>query len=125
MAMADGNKKIVTKPLTGKVRYDYIKSNFFRVICVDGAHGGPRPSGRSSIHMALFSERNAIPKAEEFEVKDGRLGKQADKEVRAAIVREVEVDAIMSLDTARAIRDWLSQMIDILEAAAENSKKKG
>lgn len=121
--MANGNKKIVTKPLTGKVRFDYIKSNFFRVICVDGAHGGPRPSSRS-IHMALFSERNAIPKVEEFEVKDGRLGKQTNKEVRAAIVREVEVDAIMGLETARAIRDWLSLMIATLEAAAQNSEKK-
>lgn len=121
--MANGNKKIVTKPFTGKVRFDYIKSNFFRVICVDGAHGGLRPSSRS-IHMALFSERNAIPKAEEFEVKQGRLGTQTDKEVRAAIVREVEVDAIMGLDTARAIRDWLSQMIALLEAAAQNSEKK-
>ena len=121
--MANGNKKIVTKRFTGKVRFDYIKSNFFRVICVDGAHGGLRPSGRS-IHMALFSERNAIPKAEEFEVKDGRVGIQTDKQGRAAIVREVEVDAIMSLDTARAIRDWLSQMIAKLETAAQNSEKK-
>jgi hypothetical protein len=123
MAMANGNKKIGTKPLTGKVRYDYIKSNFFRVICVDGVHGGLRPSG-GSIHMALFSERNAIPKTEGFEVKDGRLGKQTERVGRAAIVREVEVDAIMGVDTARAIRDWLSQMIATSEAAAQNSEKK-
>lgn len=76
------------------------------------------------LSMALFSERNAIPTAEEFEVKDGRLGEQTDKKVRAAIVREVEVDAIMGVDTARAIRDWLTQMIATLDAVAQNPEKK-
>lgn len=121
--MANGNKKIVPKPFTGKIRYDYIKSNFFRVIHVDGVHGGPRASG-GSIHMALFNERNAIPKAEEYDVKDGRLGKQTGKEGRPGMVREVEFDMIMGLDTARAIREWLNNVIAKLEAEQQFSEKK-
>ena len=119
--MTDAKQNASAEPLTGKVRFDYIKSNFFRVIHVDGVHGGLRPSG-TAIHMALFSERNAIPQTEEVQITDGRIGPPVHVEGRHAIVREVEVDAIVDLGTAVALRDWLSNMIGIMESI---SKKEG
>jgi len=35
--------------------------------------------------------------------------------MRDAIVREVEVDLIMSIETAKSLRDWLSEKIDNYE----------
>jgi len=107
----------------GKVRFDYIKSNFFRVIHVDGVHGGIRPSG-TTIHMSLFSERNAIPKTEEVQVTDGRVvGPPISVEARQAIVREVEVDAILDMGTAVALREWLSKLINIMETISKKDNK--
>lgn len=102
-------------PYSGSIQLDYIKSNFFRVIHVDGAHGGLHPGGRI-IHMALFSERNAIPKSETFDVEAGVIGEKTGQDGREALIREVEVDALMTISTARALRSWLDEKI----AAAEN-----
>jgi hypothetical protein len=109
--------KVNVELLSGTLGFDYIKSSHFRVIHVDGVHGGVRPSGRS-IHMALFSERNAIPQHEDYRVQDGRLGEKVRSDGRESIVREVEVDAILDLNAARVIRDWLTNMIVVAEAAA-------
>ena len=76
-----------------EIAFDYIKSNFFRVIHADGAFGGLAPNG--NIHMALFSERQAIPTKVVYSVEGTGIGPEiSDKrEEREALVREVEVDA--------------------------------
>lgn len=104
------------KPPT-RVRFHYLKSNNFRVIHVDGAVGSSTPSGMG-IHMTLFSERSAIPQQLEFELsEEGKIGKEIpeSKITREGIVRELEVDAIMSLDRARALHAWLGNQIKTLE----------
>lgn len=102
-----------------KISFDYIKSKQFRVIRVDGAHGGIAPSG-NAIQMALFSERQAIPTQETYQLKNGRLGKRIDRQGRDAIIREVEIETIIDLETAKKITNWLGDMI----TKAENLKKK-
>ena len=52
-------KRAKDQKLPKELEFDFIKSNFFRVIKADGAFGGISPNG--SIHMALYSERSAIP----------------------------------------------------------------
>lgn len=121
--MADANDPTDPKPLSGTVRFDYLKSNLFRVLHIDGVHGGVRPDGMS-IHMALFNERNAIPQSEEFEVTEGRVGELIKGEGRPAIVREVEVDVIVDINAARAIRDWLGQMVQAAESVATKLNKR-
>jgi hypothetical protein len=100
--------------LTGEIRFDYVKSNHFRVVHVDGVHGGARPNA-NSIHMALFNERNAIPKSETYSVTEGRLGPPVKADRREAVIREVEIDAVMDLNTAKALRQWLDQAIGAVE----------
>ncbi|MHC4527943.1 MAG: hypothetical protein ACYTEX_21930 [Planctomycetota bacterium] len=99
---------------SGKINFDYIKSNQFRVIRVDGAHGGIAPNGRT-IQMALFSERSPIPKRETYKLEKGRLGAVATRDARDAVIREVEVEALMDLETANRIVAWLKDKIDVAE----------
>lgn len=100
-----------------KITFDYIKSNQFRVIRIDGAHGGIAPKGHA-IQMALFSERLPIPRKETYRLKEGQLGEKIDEatEQREAVIREVEVEALMDIETARAISDWLNAKIKQIEA---------
>jgi len=128
------SKKPTSKPVAkveelkvlekGKINFDYIKSNQFRVVDVDGAHGGLTPNAQR-IQMALFSERAPIPKRETYKLEKGRLGgKLITKEERDAIIREVEVEALMDLETAKRIVNWLKDKINVAEKLANEFKKK-
>lgn len=94
-----------------QVGFDYIKSTQFRVAHVDGGIGGVTPSGL--LHFAVFSERPAIPKHTVHRIEDNRLGAEIPelKDTRGTIIRELEVDMIMSLQVAAGIRDWLTEQI--------------
>lgn len=94
------------------ISFDYIKSNQFRVIRVDGAHGGIAPK-RHAIQMALFSERAPIPKRETYKLEKESLGQRIEIQERDAIIREVEVEALMDLETAKAINKWLGEKIKL------------
>jgi hypothetical protein len=97
------------------VCFDYIKSNCFRVIHVDGVHGSPTPRA-DGIQVAFFSERNPIPQREEYGLtQKGRLGDRIDMKTRSAVVREVEVEAILSLEMAKQLKGWLDEKIRQIE----------
>lgn len=95
-----------------KVDVFFHKSNFFRVIHVDGCHGGINPRGQ--IHCGVFSERAAIPLRTEFSVKDGQPGPEQVVEGKSGIVRELEADLVMDLNTATAFYIWLGDKIEHL-----------
>lgn len=93
-----------------EVNFDYIKAQAFRVVHVDGAIGGLTPS--RFVHAALYSERPAIPQRIVHQVApDGTLGPRIDAQMlsRGGIVREVEVDLIMSAEVAQNLGIWLLQ----------------
>ena len=104
-----------------KINFDYLKSSNFRVIRADGVHGGLTPKG-NAIQMALFSERNPIPQREIFSIKEGNLGEREGLQVRPAVVREVEVEAIMDLETAENVIKWLEEKIQILRNVAKTKQ---
>jgi len=101
---------------TEKVVFNYIKSNFFRVIHVDGIIGGPGP--RSSISVNFFSERLPIPTRQAFTLNSERtLGDeiQTERRARSGIVREVEAGVVMDLSTAKMFLHWLAERIADVE----------
>jgi hypothetical protein len=113
-------KKSASAKKQQTISFDFIKSNQFRVIHVDGAWGGIAAPGH--IHMSFFSERTAIPQQITHVINsDGSLGEEVKdkRKGRDAIVREVEVDAVMSLHTAISIRDWLDRKIEEMQRLAE------
>jgi len=99
-----------------RVAFDYEKSKFFRVIHVDGAIGSPTPKG-DGIQMALFSERVPIPRSEEYSITTGgQIGERTQIDVRPCqVFREVEVEAILSIEIAKRLRDWLSDKIETVQ----------
>ena len=95
-----------------RISFDYIKSNLFRVVHMDGAIGGGTPNGY--VHMSIFSERPPIPKRVVYHIEAGsRMGAEIleERDVRDAVVRELELDCIMSVETAEALHNWLAQTI--------------
>ena len=109
-----------------EVVINYVKSNFFRVIHADGAWGGTSPSG--DIHMAFYNERSAIPDASRFTVssKTAQIVKPEEYEASSSIVREVEADVVLDLNTAIKIRAWLDDKITHLQSLiSEAQQEKG
>jgi hypothetical protein len=109
-------KRAKDQKLPKELEFDFIKSNFFRVIKADGAFGGISPNG--SIHMALYSERSAIPTKTFHSLEaSGQLGPELreKRQGRRAILREVEVDVSMDIAQAIVLRDWLTDKIDQFE----------
>jgi hypothetical protein len=107
------------------VCFDYIKSNCFRVIRVDGAHGSPTPKA-DGIQIALFSERNPIPQREEYRLTEkGGLGERIDIRTRGAVVREVEVEAILSIEMAKQLEKWLHDKIKQVQRLRSKSANSG
>jgi hypothetical protein len=114
-------EKSAKKPPQVKVNFNYIKSNQFRVIHADGIHGGITPKG--NIQMALYSERQPIPQEESYQLlPSGQLGPLVDRKQRNAIIREVEVEVLMDISVAKALKDWLQEHIETSETITKQIK---
>ena len=111
-----------------KIKFNYIKSNAFRVVHVDGAIGGITPAGL--IFVSLYSERGAIPQVMVHDVTEaGQVGAERPEErlSKEGIVREVEVGGTMSVETATSFVKWLQDQIDLvnkLKSGAGEEKEK-
>lgn len=95
------------------LKFDFVKSSLFRTIHVDGVVGGVTP--QRSVYMALFNERLPLPRQTTYVVNpDGQLGDEILelRDSRVAIVREMEVGIVMSVETTEAIINWLQQAVD-------------
>ena len=103
------------------VVFDYLKSAHFRVIYATGAIGGLTPEG--NIHFALYNERPAIPRQMVHPLQDtGTLGDEIPERrvSREGIIREMEVDVILSREAAERLVGWLQVKIDELKKRSQS-----
>ncbi|MEX0702320.1 MAG: hypothetical protein WD069_09515 [Planctomycetales bacterium] len=116
------------------ISVDYLKSQGYRVIKVDGAIGGI--SQRGEFMMSLWNERVPIPQHVSYAVtENGKLGTEipAERVGRGGLVREVEFSASMSLNVAESIATWIQKHVREFkeaiaktnEAGVDNLKKDG
>ena len=102
-----------------KLSFSFLKGNYFRVIHVDGAWGGIDPRGQ--LQMSIFSEREAIPKEIVYELTEASQQlREVDRKVDHEIVREVEAQLVMTMETAKRIAAWLLEKI--IESDAKTRK---
>ncbi len=99
------------------LKFDFIKSEQFRVIHADGVLGGVTP--RLKIFMSIWSERPPIPQRVVHSINaDGTMGAEiADQRVirDSDVVREVEAGVVMDIGLARAVVLWLQDKIKTAE----------
>lgn len=105
------------------IAFDYLKSRDFRVIKVDGTVGSITPSG--DIFIALYNERKAIPQRLVFSVEeDGNIGDEilSERVSRDGFVRELEIGASMSVETAENLVEWLNELIEEFNSFATDDE---
>ncbi len=106
-----------------EVAFDYIKGQFFRVIHADGAIGGITPQGL--VHIGFFSERPPFARRIVQRAKpDGTLGETVVEKsvVRDAIVRELDVDVIMTYSVLENLHAWIGQRLEELRKLREEHR---
>jgi len=100
-----------------KLQFHWIKGPDFRTIHVDGAIGSITPRGY--IHMALYSERPAIPQktVHTLNLNENKLGPEILEEqvTRGGIVRQMEIDGFLDFESATSLRDWLNARLSELK----------
>ncbi|MCH8150799.1 MAG: hypothetical protein IH830_00315 [Planctomycetes bacterium] len=124
--MPDNGPPAEEKAPPTEIAFHYEKGNYFRVIHVDGGHGGLSPDGQSLV-LSVYTERRPIPKKEVFDLDENGalIQPPKDKDERTGIFREVEATLIMNPTTASAIRIWLTKYLDQQkEASVEIEKTK-
>jgi hypothetical protein len=105
-------------PALDEVAFDFVKANDFRVVWADGAIGSVTAHGH--VHLALYSERPAIPRRQVFKIDPvtGTLGDLIPEKTigRNAYVRELGCDVMMTPDVARSIGEWLLKLADSMKS---------
>lgn len=110
--------------LLDEITFQYVKNSLCRVIHVDGVWGGITPQG--NIHMSFFSEQATTPNTIKYEQSEQGILKELSREVAIggnAFTREIDVQAVVSLSTARAIVVWLNTRIAILEQSEQEKQR--
>src|SRR5688572_25870540 len=110
--MSDNDEGNKLKP-GETIQFDYVKSNYFRVVHVDGAFGGV--GANLNINMAIWSQRNALPQQVTHTITAaGTLGDEV-REARVTkegIVREVEANLVLDIATAESLARWLTKKVE-------------
>lgn len=111
MTEATGDDRVVRK-----IKFNYVKSNLFRVIHTDGATAASSPNGNITIN--LYSQRFSIPEEVIFDldedgaiVGEGLIPNREEQSIETTIIREIDTLAVMSLETAEEL---LGQLQDII-----------
>ena len=102
-----------------KIKFHYVKSNFFRVIHADGFFGGLTPQGK--INIGVFNERRPFPDLviQEVDLATGKLGSETLRTGRDGVLRELEANIVMDIDIAQVILEWLQRHINEARALQE------
>jgi hypothetical protein len=104
-----------------QVVFEYTKDPMFRSAHADGFVGGLTPNGH--IHLAFFSERSLLPKKHVYRLNsDGSLGPEIPDEraTREPIVRDIQVDVLMTVQAAEGLKNWLDLYIKNLRSRTSN-----
>ena len=113
-------------PEEKELQFHYVKSNFFRVLHVTGAFGGLSP--QLFIHMNVFGDRLPLPtlSTQKIDAIEGR-SPEVIKEGKQGVIREVEADIVLDIETAKNLVVWLRDKINqaemIVKKAIEEEAK--
>ena len=106
---------------TGELPIYYVKSNYYRVIHVDGIYGGGSPTV-GNIMMTVFNHKIPLP---EKAVNDAQGKEIREKRVvKYGLENELEASLVMDLNTGKVLHQWLGDTIKITEASVQQFQLK-
>lgn len=91
----------------------YEKNPLYRTIFVDGAIGTPTPTGL--FNLTFYATRKTLPKSVKHEISTEGLVSHSgtpSSDSKDGIIREIEVGAYMSMNTAKEIYEFLKLIFE-------------
>lgn len=118
--MSDTTQKNPSEAKAATARFQlpvhFIKSGNFRVIHANGAwYGG---DNQGNIHMTFFNERSPIPKMMVVNLNEQGIvvgEDESKRESKQGIVREMEVDIVMSFQVAMNLYQTLGENLKAIQ----------
>lgn len=103
-----------------KITFKYVYPEDLRDLYINGLYGGVTPRGEIYIHF--YSERHPIPKKATHNLDEqGVPSKEADMEIGGDVVRLVQASIALDISTAIAMRDWLNERINYINASQKEA----
>lgn len=102
------------------VEFEYKVSPNYAVYSVAGAYGGINAKG--NIIVNFFSERNAIPKKQVYEINEKGGLDLVSQESKNAVIRDVPFGISINAVDARSIASWLNTKADEFDRLAHANK---
>jgi hypothetical protein len=92
---------------------------------VNGGYGGINPKGE--IVLNFYLERSALPTSQTFKINDGKLESEITEERKPSdhknsFVRYIQNGIVLNLQSAKEIKSWLEDKINLLEKQSINDK---
>ena len=101
---------MTTGKLPDQIRFDFVRSPFFRVVHSNGAWGGITP--HQELSVTFYSERLSLPRHITHQVTQGGLGPEISRDSTKNIQREYEVEVLMSMNEAVNLHQWIGVKIE-------------
>jgi hypothetical protein len=117
-------KKSDQNVMPSEVAIHFIKGTQFRVAPANGAWFGADPQG--NFHLTFYSERTPLPTKIIVKLNENGQFMEEDfskRESRDGIVREMEVDIVMSIAAAQGVHQLLGQNLQTAIAAMNAANK--
>ncbi len=108
--MADEKKS----ELLNQLGIHYLRSRHYRTIHADGAQFGITP--QAHIQFTLFSDQKAMPEFVMHKITpEGKLGEVIEEVVKNGVVREVEINVVMSPVAAASFVEVMKTQLKQIE----------
>ncbi len=103
-----------------KIKFNYVFDKTYNPHFIIGVHGSINPN--NLIVMNFFNERIPLPNSTTYELSEsGEIKKETavnspvSEENTIDIIRFIETGITLDINSAKQIRDWLSDQIEILD----------
>ena len=100
--------------MANQIKFKYKFPEDYNPVYINGAHGGINSQGE--IIANFYFERIPVPKALTHMINDnGSLGETTDYEpidLGTSLVRYIQNGVVMNIETAKQLRDWLTNQIE-------------
>jgi len=106
----------MTKENKPTITYHYKKANDYKTYHMDGVFGGIVSNG--NINFNVFTEKVVVPERITHEISSDMKLKEIKRvpEQQNEIIRELQANFIMNIETAKVVKKWLEDKISNLEA---------
>jgi len=103
-----------------KIKFNYVFDKTYNPPFIIGVHGSINPN--NLIVMNFFNERIPLPTSTTYELgEEGELKEEtavstpANDKDTVDIIRFIETGITLDINSAKQIRDWLTEQINILD----------